>query len=376
MSADAGRALPSRSGAAALVRSFLPPLFAVLLAALVGAVLVAALGQDPVEVYQTLITGGVVGWPNLSVSLQNTTPLIFTGLAIAFAFRAGLWNIGAEGQLLMGALAAGIVGYAVPLPPPFHVLACLAAAFLGGLAWAAVPAILRVYLNVNELVVCLMMNPIALLATGYVATRVLKAPGPTNKLPDILDSAVLTNFSLFSQLNSGIVIALACCVLVAAFNTATTHGFRWKIMGLNPRFAHYGGVDVRANALVVMLLSGGIAGLGGAEQALGVYKAFYDNFSPGYGFDGIAVAMLANNNPLGVIVAAFLFGALTAGSAVLQMTTNVSKYLVQVLQFTIVLVLAARFSLNWLTARRRRRQVAPGHAAESIEKLGEGRGSR
>jgi ABC-type uncharacterized transport system permease subunit len=375
MSADVRTALPSRSGAAALVRPFLPPLFAVLIAALVGAALVAALGQDPVEVYGTLITGSVVGWPNLSVSLQNTTPLIFTGLAIAFAFRAGLWNIGAEGQLLMGALAAGIVGYAMPLPPPFHVIACLIAAFLGGLVWAAVPAILRVYLNVNELVVCLMMNPIALLATGYVATHALKAPGPTNKLPDILDSAALTNLSVFSQLNSGIFVAVACCVLVAVFNGATTYGFRWKIMGLNPRFAHYGGVDVRGNALAVMLLSGGIAGLGGAEQALGVYKAFYDNFSPGYGFDGIAVAMLANNNPLGVIVAAFLFGALTAGSAVLQMMTNVSKYLVQVLQFTIVLVLAAHFSLNWLTARRRR-QVAPEQAAKSIERLGKELGSR
>ena len=179
------------------------------------------------------------------MSLQNTTPLIFTGLAIAFAFRAGLWNIGAEGQLLIGALAAGIVGYAVPLPPPFHVLACLIAAFLGGLVWAAVPAILRVYLNVNELVVCLMMNPIALLATGYVATHVLKAPGPTNKLPDVLDSATLTNLSLFSQLNSGIFVALAAVSSSRCSNGATTYGFRWKIMGLNPRFAHYGGMDVR-----------------------------------------------------------------------------------------------------------------------------------
>jgi simple sugar transport system permease protein len=125
-----------------------------------------------------------------------------------------------------------------------------------------------------------------------------------------------------------------------------------------------------------MLLSGGIAGLGGAEQSLGVYKAFYDNFSPGYGFDGIAVAMLANNNPLGVVVAAFLFGALTAGSAVLQMMTNVSKYLVQVLQFTIVLVLAAHFSLDWLVTRRHRIPPAPGRGAmpPSGEKAKEGGG--
>ena len=352
MSADALAVDKRRLSVRTLLRPVASPVVAVIVAVVVGAALVALLGQDPIEVYWTLIQGSLVGWPNLSTSLQYTTPLIFTGLAVAVSFRAGLWNIGAEGQMLMGALAAGIVGYAVPLPAPLHVPACLAAAVLGGLGWAAIPAFLRVYLGVNEIVVCLMMNPIALLLTGYVATHLLKAPGPTNKLPDILDTAVLINFSVFSQLNAGIFIALACCVIAAVVNAATVRGFEWKIMGLNPRFAHYGGVDVRGNAVLVFLISGAIAGLAGAEQVEGVYKAFYDNFSPGYGFDGIAVAMLANSNPIGVILAAFLFGALNAGSAVLQMMTNVSKYLVQVLQFIIVLILAAQFSLSWWTRQR------------------------
>jgi general nucleoside transport system permease protein len=331
-----------------LVRPFLSPLIAIAIAIIAGALLVAAVGQNPVEVYAILIKGGLIGWPNLSVALQLTTPLIFTGLAVAMSFRAGLWNIGAEGQMLMGALAAGVVGYATPLPIYLHIPACVIAAFLGGALWASVPAVLRVVLGVNELVVCLMMNPIALLLTGYVSARALKAPGPTNKLPDILDTAILPNFSLFSQLNAGIFIALACCAIVGIVNAATVRGFEWKIIGLNPRFAHYGGINVRKNALAVFLLSGGIAGLAGAEQVLGVYKAYYDNFSPGYGFDGIAVAMLARNNPIGVILAAFLFGALNGGSAVLQMMTGISKYLVQVLQFIIVLVLAAQFSFRWL----------------------------
>jgi ABC-type uncharacterized transport system permease subunit len=328
------------------------PLIAVVIAIVVGAFLVMTVGQNPVTVYATLIEGGLVGWPNLSVALQLTTPLIFTGLAVSMAFRAGLWNIGAEGQMLMGGLAAGIVGYAVPLPTYLHIPACVFVAFLGGAFWASVPAVLRVYLGVNELVVCLMMNPIALLLTGYISARVLKAPGPTNKLPDILETAVLPNFSLFSQLNAGIFIALVCCLVVLFVNSATVQGFEWKIIGLSPRFAHYGGVSVRKNALAVFLVSGGIAGFAGAEQVLGVYKAYYDNFSPGYGFDGIAVAMLAGNHPIGVIFAAFLFGALNGGSSVLQMMTGVSKYLVQVLQFIIVLVLAAQFSFAWLTARR------------------------
>src|SRR6202007_1993228 len=150
----------------------------------------------------------------------------------------------AEGQMLMGALAAGIIGYGVSCPTFIHVPLCVIAAFLGGALWAGVPALLRVYLGVNELVVFLMMNPIALLLTGYMSARVLKAPGPTNKLPDVLDSAMLSNFSLFSQLNAGIFIALACCGIVALVNGATVRGFESKMIGLNPRFAYYGGVDV------------------------------------------------------------------------------------------------------------------------------------
>jgi simple sugar transport system permease protein len=335
-----------------LVRPVLSPILAVLIAIAVGAIIVAAVGENPVYVYATLVEGGLVGWPNLSVALQLTTPLIFTGLAVALSFRAGLWNIGAEGQMLMGALAAGILGYAVSLPAALHIPLCVIAAFLGGALWAAVPALLRVYLSVNELVVCLMMNPIALLLTGYVSARALKAPGPTNKLPDILDTAVLPNFSLFSQVNAGIFIALLACGVITLINAATVRGFEWKILGVNPRFAYYAGINVGRNALAVFLVSGGVAGLAGAEQVLGVYKAYYDNFSPGYGFDGIAVAMLAKNSPMGVIFAAFLLGAMNAGSAVLQMTMGVSKYLVQVLQFIIVLVLAAQFSFSWLARRR------------------------
>ena len=344
---------PNRSAALlAALRPLLSPIAAVLIAVVGGAILVTFVGQNPISVYATLIEGGLIGWPNLSVALQLTTPLIFTGLAVAISFRAGLWNIGAEGQMLMGALAAGILGYAVSLPTVLHIPLCVVAAFAGGALWAAIPALLRVYLNVNELVVCLMLNPIALLLTGYVSARALKAPGPTNKLPDILDTAILPNFSLFSQLNAGIFIALVACAVVTFVNVATVRGFEWKIIGLNPRFAYYGGMNVARNAIAVFLVSGGVAGLAGAEQVLGVYKAYYDNFSPGYGFDGIAVAMLANNSPIGVVFAAFLLGAMNAGSAVLQMTTGVSKYLVQVLQFIVVLVLAAQFSFRWLTIFR------------------------
>jgi simple sugar transport system permease protein len=339
------------------------PLFAIVISFAVGGLLVLALGRNPFAVYGALLTGAFSGWPNLSVTLQMTTPLLFTGLAVALAFRSGIWNIGVEGQMLMGGLFAGIVGYAAPLPDPLMVPACLLAAVAGGAAWAAIPALLRVFVGVNELVICLMLNPMALLLTGWISARVLKAPGPTNKLPDVVDAARLTNFTLYSQLNTGIFIGLACCVLVAIFNVATVRGFEWKLIGLNARFANYGGVRIRANVVAVMLVSGAIAGLAGAEEVLGAYGAYYDNFSPGYGFDGIAVAMLANSNPIGVILSSFLFGALNSGSSVLQMQLGVSKYLVQVLQFLVVLILAARFTFSW---RGRRRPLTAPRAAGSL----------
>jgi simple sugar transport system permease protein len=353
MSADVVMAPPEKTTLwRELLRPVARPVVALLIAAVTGGLLVLSLGENPLKVYGLLLSGSLVGIPNLLVTLQMMTPLLFTGLAISISLRAGLINIGAEGQMLAGALSAGIVGYALPLPTILHLPLALLAAFAGGVAWAAVPAFLRVRLNINELVVCLMMNPIALLLTGYICVHLLKAPGPTNKLPDILDTARLPTFSLYSQVNYGLFIAIGCCLIAAIVNMRTRAGFEWKIMGLNPRFAYYGGIDVPSRALQAMLLSGGIAGLGGAEQVLGQYGAFYDHFSPGYGFDGIAVAMLAGFSPIGVIFAALLFGALNAGSAVLQMMTGLSKYLVQVLQFITVLVLSAQFSWAWLRTRR------------------------
>jgi len=350
MSAEAPGALASRRGLLDWLAPTIQPTIALVISAIVGGLLVLAMGQDPLQIYGVLISGSLVGVPNLMVTLQMTTPLLFTGLAVSIAFRAGLWNIGVEGQLLVGAFFAGLVGWLAPLPTFLHVPLTLIAAMAGGAFWAAIPAFLRIKLNVNELVVCLMLNPIALLLTGFFAIHVFKAPGPTNKLPDVLETAILPQFSLFSQANWGVFIALGCCAIFTVVNNATIRGFEWKIMGLNPTFAYYGGIDVPRRALWAMLISGAVAGLGGAEEVMGVYGAFFDNFSPGYGFDGIAVAMLANFNPIGVVAAAGLFGALDSGGAVLQMTTGSSKYLVEVLQFLTVLILAARFSWEWLRA--------------------------
>lgn len=346
----------------------LRPLVAVCLALAIGAVIIAIMGVDPLLAYGTLFTGAFRGTGNIVATLQNTTPLLYTGLAVGFAFRSNVANIGVEGQMLFGALAAGIVGYAVHLPKFIHLpLAMLAAAAAGAL-WAFIPAILKAKLHVNELVVCLMLNPMALLITGYFASYPLKAPGPTNKTFDIQPTAALHQFSPSAQLNTGFIIALVLLGIFWIIENRTRKGYEWKLIGQNPTFAQYGGIPVQSNIIQIFAVSGMIAGLAGAEQALGVYRAFYDGFSPGYGFDGIAVAMLAKFNPVGIAYAALLLGALNSGGIVMQMMTSVTRDLIKVLEAVIILLLAADF--GFAEFRRRKRTLPILRSEENV-----GRGS-
>jgi general nucleoside transport system permease protein len=337
------------------------PAAAVALALLIGAVIIKIMGDDPLLAYQTLISGAFNGTGNLVATLQNTTPLLFTGLAVGFAFRSNVANIGVEGQMLFGALAAGIVGYYVRgLPGFIHLPLAMLAAMLAGAAWAFIPAILKSLLKINELVVCLMLNPMALLLTGFISSYPLKAPGPTNKTYDILPTAQLHQFSDMAQFNTGFILAVALLIIFWLIENRTKKGYEWKLIGQNPVFARYGGISVQTSIVQVFLVSGMIAGLAGAEQALGVYRAFYNGFSPGYGFDGIAVAMLAKFNPLATAYSALLLGALNSGGIVMQMMTSVTRDLIKVLEAIIILLLAADFALGSRRRMRRERRAALG----------------
>ncbi|GAB6276327.1 MAG: ABC transporter permease [Rectinema sp.] len=329
------------------------PIITIFIALLIGGVIILLMGEDPIFAYGMLFRGAFKGMSNIIATLQNTTPLLYTGLAVSLAFRSNVVNIGVEGQMLFGALAAGIVGYYVHLPWFLHLPLAIAAAGLAGALWAYIPAILKAKLNVNEMVVCLMLNPIAQLITSYISSYPLKAPGPTNKTYDILQTAKLPQFSKSSQFNAGFFIALVLLLIFWYVNNHTKKGYEWELIGQNPSFARYGGINVEKNIVQVFLVSGMIGGLAGAEQALGVYGAFYNGFSPGYGFDGIAVAMLAKFNPLVISLSALLLGALNSGSIVMQMMTSVTRDLVKVLQAIIVLLLAANFTLEMFRKKRK-----------------------
>jgi len=334
------------------------PVVASAFAVIVGGIIMLVLGDNPLTAYGILFAGAFQGRASIFTTLQFTTPLIFTGLAVAFSFRAGIWNIGAEGQMLFGAFFAAEAGYMLRLPAPIHLPVAFLCGMVGAVLWALIPGLLRALLGINELVVCLMLNPMALLLTSYLSDYPFKAPGPTNKTYDIQPTAQLAQLTPYSQLNAGIFLAVAMAVLLLAFWGLTARGYEFKMIGLNVLFARYGGLNVARGLILAMVISGAIAGMAGSEEALGVYHAYYDGFSPGYGNDGIAIAMLAKNNPLGVVVAALLLGALNSGGQQLQMQSNITKDLVTLLQAVIIFFLAAEFSYTRLRLRRKGREVA------------------
>jgi ABC-type uncharacterized transport system permease subunit len=330
------------------------PAIAVLIALALGALVIYLVGEDPIYAYKQLFYGAFGGWGAFSATLQYTTPLLFTGLAVGFAFRSDVSNIGVEGQMLFGAMAAGLVGYYVHLPMIIHLPLTIIAAMLAGGLWAVFPALGKVKLGLNELVLCMMLNPMASKLTSYLSSYPFKAPGPTNKTYDIMATAVLPQFTPFSQLNAGFILALVTIAVFWFIENRTVRGYELKMVGLNPLFAEQAGIGIDKSIYQVFFISGALAGLAGAEQVLGVYRAYYDGFSPGFGFDGIAVAMLAKNSPIGIAVSALLLGALNSGGIAMQMMTSVTRDIVKVLEAIIILLLAAEFAINWYKVRRNR----------------------
>ena len=414
-----------------------------------GFALVGIFGYDPFEVYGVLWNGSVGGLENLGWSLQNTTPLIFTGLSVALAFRAGLFNIGAEGQLVAGAFAAGVVGWAVPalaaekdlphhafwaahwypqgaralvgacllgvvyllwlsfeaplrdragrvtrawkrgaavaailwgayfaIPPAsgwlfgaasvFVLPLAIVAAAVCGAAWALVPAFLRARFGVSEVINTIMFNFLAaLLASWLLTTPTFKAPGAIPQTAGIADRARLAQLATWmpaplaapfssSQLNTGFIFALVCAAGVGWLLWRTALGYELRALGSNRDAAAANGIPVEANIILAMMLSGALAGLGGAEQVLGVHHHFVKDFWIGLGFTGIAVALVGKSHPAGVVAAAFLFGALQNGAVEIDMMTLFPRELILVLQALIIFLVSSGPVVADLIARRKR----------------------
>ena len=292
----------------------LTSLLALVAALCVGAVVILLNGDSPVRAYSSLLAGSFSNMHYLASTLSSATPLIFTGLGVAVAFKAGMANIGAEGQLYMGAMAAAVVGIYLPLPGALLIPAALLASFLAGGVWGMVPAVLKVRCNTNEVVTTLMLNYLAQLFTSYLVNYPLKAEGSALGMTvDIQAAAKLPILYAGTRLNLGFLVAVAAAVLVAILFKHTSTGYEMRLSGENATFARYMGIDTDRRMVQGMLLGGGLAGMGGAILVLGIQYKFVQDISPGYGFDGLTIALMAVFNAYAVLPISILFGALRAG---------------------------------------------------------------
>ena len=334
-----------------VIRELLFPAVAVLCAFLIGGLVVLLVGDDPIQTYRLLI-GTAFSWPDgLGYTLFYATPLIFTGLAVAVAFRCGLFNIGAEGQLYVAAFAAAWVGIELAGMPGFVLLPlCCVAAILAGAIWGGIPGLLKARFGSHEVINTIMLNFIAVALVSYFTQYHYKVPGDAiMQTAPIGAAAHLPRLGSFVPglparipLNVAFLLALVACGLVYVFLWKTKWGYELRATGQNASAAEYGGVNVRRQIVLAMALSGGLAGMVGINDVLGYRYRYYDGFSDNYGFTGIAVALLGRNHPVGVVVAAFLFAVLQRGAVPVDaFTEHVSKDIVQILQALVILFVAA-----------------------------------
>ena len=343
------------------LRAFLRSGASLAAALALGAVFSALAGANPASAYLALLDGAFGNLNSLAVTLQKTGPLIFTGLSVAFAFRAGLLNIGAEGQLYMGALGAVLGGISVPHLPAFlHLPLCLLLGGAAGAAYGGVVGWCKAQRGVSEIISTIMLNFLAIFFVSFLVQGPLaEPPGYLHQTAAIEPTAVLPAILRGTSLSAGILVAVGAAIALRVILWRTPLGFLVRAVGSNPVAARFAGMNVGGATVAAMAVSGGMAGLAGAVEILGEQHRLLDFFSPGYGFDGIAVAFLGRSDPLGVIGAALFFAALRTGANQMQRVSGMPVALVQLLQALIILfVLAGSAPGGWARRRSRRAPTA------------------
>jgi simple sugar transport system permease protein len=340
---------------ASLALTLAYPALAILIAMAFSALLVAASGADPFSVFALVLKGAAGSQFAFFETLTRATPLIFTGLAAAVAFRARLWNIGGEAQLYMGAVATVVLGTGLlPLPAPLLIPILLVAAMLAGALTLLGPAFLKVRFGVDEVVTTLLLNFIIVLFVSMLLEGPLKDPmglgWPQTK--KIVAEAQLPKLFQGKRLHLGFIIALIAAFAVWIVNARMALGYEMKATGFNPRAARFAGMNVDRIMLKTALLSGGLAGLAGMSEVSGLKGNLTLDLSPGFGYAGIVVAMLAMLNPLGVVVAAIFVAGIFVGADAMSRSANVPSYIAQVMVATSLLcmvtaVMFTRYRLRW-----------------------------
>lgn len=327
-----------------LEETLLPPIVALVVAMVVGDVLILTYGQSPATVYRLLIDGTWGNAYGFGQVIYKATTLTFTGLAFAYAGRAGLFNVGAEGQVAMGGFAAALAGLALPTGTPAFVAVpvCMVAAMLAGGATGAVPGVLRARFGASEVIVTIMLNFVVLALLNYVVAAHLHVPETLHTPEMHVGSVARLADSIVpfhgSAANWTVIAAIIAAVAMWHVLFRTRAGYELRAVGLQPDAAEYGGVNVKGVIVRAMVWSGAIAGLGGINFVLGYKRYYEEGFASGSGYLGIAVALVGRNHPLGILLAALLFATLSQGG--LAVNALVPKQLVDILQAVVILAVA------------------------------------
>lgn len=321
---------------------FFPPIVAIFLSLLMGGILIVLTGANPLEAYKILFQESLFNYYGFANTLVKTTPLLLASLGILVALKGGQFNIGGEGQIYLGALGSTLSGLLVTNLPNFlHIPLSLGSGFLFGALWAIMPGYLKAFRGVNEVITTLLLNYVALNLISYLVHEPLAEPNaPSAYSPLIAESARLPIILPQTLTHSGIIIAIIGTMIVGFILRQTVIGYQIEVVGLNPQAAIYAGIPLKKTILLVMTLSGGLCGLAGACEVMGLKYRLFENFSPGYGFNAIAIAFLSRGNLLGLMMTAVFFAALLSGANVMQRSAGVPVTIITVIQGLTLLLIA------------------------------------
>lgn len=322
----------------------LTPVIAIALALLVGAIIIAALGKDPIRGYVMLFYGSLGSPQKIAQSLVTACPLVFTSLAAAFAYKCGVFNLGGEGQFIMGAVAAAAFCALTGVEGVVGTLGALAIGAAAGAAWGALPGVMKITRGLNEMITSIMLNYVATLFMGFVYTTALR-DGTTPQTPAIAESVQMARMSDVFRIHPGVLLAIALALVLYYVMFHTSFGFKIRAVGMNAEAARVNGFPVRRLVMLAFVISGAVAGLGGSVELLGKQYRLMSGFGTGFGFDGVAIALIAQLNPIASLLVAVFFGILRAGSIALQIAINVPTAIVDIIQALVIIFAVAGVAL-------------------------------
>lgn len=346
--------------------SVLIPVAAVFIAFGIGCIIIAALGKSPIESIQFLFMGAFGSDSNVATTLVKATPLIFTGLCACFAYRCGVFNLGGEGQFIIGACVAIWISVTWGITGIPGILICLLLGAVAGGIWGMLPGLLKITRGLNEIIVSIMLNYVASLFMGLMYTSLLRE-GSVPQTPAVPDETQLSRIFPDVRITWGIVIALGAAVVIHYILFNTSNGFRLRAVGLNSTAARFNGFSVNRYILISFIVSGAIAGLGGSVELLGTQYRLMSGFGMGFGFDGVAIALIAQLNPLATVFVAYFFAVLRTGATTMQVGSGVPTSVIDIIQALVIVFAVAGFAIVHLpqirqflktrTARRKKEAV-------------------